>query len=528
MFEVPAFKPWFPRKAQPWVYLFIAACFQLSAARYMGALNGMIGDESLMREDVLMCLYANLAGMACYFPLLFRMKFRFTNKTLLRAAMLGVAVTNLLTAYVSWLPLLWLCCFIEGACKIQGTFECMSNVQLWMTPTRDFRVFFPVLHLFIMGAQQINGWGAAWCEFFGDWRLTHWIICGLMLCLLLFQHVCLRHFRIFPKTPLWGVDWLGMVQWVALVMQLAALLNYGDWLDWYNSPTTWILTGTTCVTLATILRRMQMLPHAFISRKVFKFKHVVPILVLIALCEMLLGTEYMLEEMFCEETLHYTDYMGAWRYWPALLGCWAGCGFAYWWMKMHNFTYIRLAVVGLLALLAYLVQMYFLISPHIAREMFFWPVVCRGFAATVLGIMFMISLHDSMDFLTFFQGLSLFNMLHMVLGSLFGVALYAKLFGWCVADAFARYAPSVNSGSVVRIAQGDGGVASFVEQMVEGNLAVGIKTVYGVAIFGCILVLAGFLLYDAPMRRHTRAMQPWRALGRRFLRPLVRRKVAAV
>ena len=38
----------------------------------------------------LMCMYANLAGMAIYFPLLFRMKFRFTNKTLLTSAALGV------------------------------------------------------------------------------------------------------------------------------------------------------------------------------------------------------------------------------------------------------------------------------------------------------------------------------------------------------------------------------------------------------------------------------------------------------
>ncbi|MCR5394046.1 MAG: hypothetical protein K6E86_01450 [Bacteroidales bacterium] len=514
MFTVPAFQHWFPVKAQPWVYLLLAASFQLSAARYMGALNGMIGDESLMREDILMCLYANLAGMACYFPLLFRMKFRFTNKTLLRASMLGVLVTNLLTAYVSWLPLLWLCCFVEGMCKIQGTFECMSNVQLWITPPRDFRVFFPVLHLFIMGAQQVNGWGSAWCEHFGDWRLTHWVIAGLMAVWLLFQHICLRHTRIFPRTPLWGIDWIGFVQWAALVLQLAALLNYGDWLAWYKSDETWILTGTILITAASILWRMRIEPHAYISLKVFKFRHVVPILMLIALCEALLGTEYMLEEIYCEETLHYTDYMGAWRYGPALLGCWTGCGVAYWWMKMHGYTYVRLAVVGLAALLAYLVMMYFLISPDMAREQFFWPVFCRGFAATVLSIMFLVSLHDSMDFLTFFQGLSLFNMIHMVLGSLSGIALYARMFGWSVADAFGRYTPSVNSHTIGQIVRSEGGMSAFMHQLVEGNLAVGIKSIYGWAIFGCLVALAGFLMYDAPLRRHTRRMLTWRQVGK--------------
>ena len=68
------------------------------------------------------------------------MKFRFTTKTLLTAASLGVIVCNLIAPYTTFLPLLWTLCFIEGICKIQGTFEAMSTIQLWMTPKRDFTV----------------------------------------------------------------------------------------------------------------------------------------------------------------------------------------------------------------------------------------------------------------------------------------------------------------------------------------------------------------------------------------------------
>lgn len=79
-FVMPMFRSFVPRRMQPWIYLFIAVTFQLSGGVYLGALNQMIGSMALMREDILMCMYANLAGMAIYFPLLFRMKFRFTNK----------------------------------------------------------------------------------------------------------------------------------------------------------------------------------------------------------------------------------------------------------------------------------------------------------------------------------------------------------------------------------------------------------------------------------------------------------------
>ena len=148
--SMPMFRPFVPSKLRPWVYVFFAFTFQLSGGMYLGALNQMVGGMALMREDLLMCLYANLAGMAIYFPLLFRMKFRFTNKTLLAASALGVAACNLLAPHISFLPLLWLVCFVEGICKIQGTFECMSNIQLWMTPQRDFTVFFPLLHIVIL------------------------------------------------------------------------------------------------------------------------------------------------------------------------------------------------------------------------------------------------------------------------------------------------------------------------------------------------------------------------------------------
>ncbi len=117
----------------------------------------MMGETSLMREDLLMCLYANLSGMAVYFPLLFRMKFRFTNRTLLCAAAAGVLVCNLLAPHITFLPLLWLVCFVEGMCKIQGTFECMSNIQLWMTPERDFTVFFQALSVFNMLHMVMGG-----------------------------------------------------------------------------------------------------------------------------------------------------------------------------------------------------------------------------------------------------------------------------------------------------------------------------------------------------------------------------------
>ena len=235
-FIMPMFRSFVPRKTQPWIYLFIAVAFQLSGGVYLGALNQMIGSMALMREDLLMCMYANLAGMAIYFPLLFRMKFRFTNKTLLTSAALGVLLCNLTAPYITFLPLLWMICFIEGMCKIQGTFECMSNIQLWMTPTRDFTVFFPWLHVVVLGSIQLSDLITTYLMYHYHWTYMNLFIAGLMLVVLLIQTICVKHFRFMRKFPLFGIDWLGAALWAVLWIEIAFLFNYGDWYDWWNSP----------------------------------------------------------------------------------------------------------------------------------------------------------------------------------------------------------------------------------------------------------------------------------------------------
>ena len=52
-------------------------------------------------------------------------------------------------------------CFLAFVAKIQGTFECMSNIQLWMTPERDFGIFFPILHIILLTAITGSAWLAA-------------------------------------------------------------------------------------------------------------------------------------------------------------------------------------------------------------------------------------------------------------------------------------------------------------------------------------------------------------------------------
>ena len=375
-------------------------------------------------------------------------------------------------------------------------------MQLWITPTRNFRDFFPVLHIFILGAMNISSWLVAYFAFgWDDWRLMHWFIAGLMLLILLFNHTCMHHFRFMPKVPLHGIDWAGYLGWTALLVQIAYLFTYGDWMNWGDSPLCFILIGTSCITFALLLYGMKVKLHPFISRKVFKFKHTLPILIIISLFEVLLSAEHVLEEVLLEEGMHLTDWSGASRYWFAVLGCYTGCFFSWWWMKIRGWGYSRMGLVAAIAAMLYLLQMYFLIYPGICLQQLYLPIFLRGFASAVMAIMLMTLLQYSTDFHTFFQCLSLFNMIHMILGGCLGAALYGELLNHSIADAFTITNPAVHSVALM-----------------------GIRTCYGWGIYAACALILIILTYDMPLRRlKPLRMIPWKQVGRRFAAPFARR-----
>ena len=101
-FAMPMYHDFVPKWIRPWIYVVLAFCFQFSNGMYLGAMNNVVGEWGIMREDVQMCLYATLIGMALYFPVLFRMKFHFSNKSLLMASALVIIVCNLLANSELW------------------------------------------------------------------------------------------------------------------------------------------------------------------------------------------------------------------------------------------------------------------------------------------------------------------------------------------------------------------------------------------------------------------------------------------
>ena len=522
-FSMPMFHDWVPKGIRPWIYLLQAFCFQFSGGVYLGAMNDMIGEYQWMREDVQFLMYCNLAGMAIWFPVLFRTKFRFTNKALLMGSALTIIVCNLLTMHKFPLPLMWVVCFIAGVAKIQGTFENLSNIQLWMTPKRDFGVFFPILHIVLLTAIEGAGFLAAWFAFHMHWRMMHWFVIALMLLVLIVQATLTRPFCPMPKekrVPFTHIDWLSALGWVLFFLCLAYILNYGDWLQWYHSRTITMLTGIDCLLLAFLMLRMKYHPQAYIEYRIVRFRYFRPIILFMALFEVIMSVEHVLENVFYEEVMHYTDLtyetLNQW----SLIGVYAGCFFSLGWLKVQRWSQYQLIGIGMFFICLYCVGFYFLVTPEIGYYQLVPPLISRGFGYSILCIAFMWCLHEVMDFMHFFQALCIFNFFHMFGGGCIGGAILSHGIGYYVGDGFARYNGYINLVSVSggQLAGGISALGTYMNGMIEGLLAQTVKILYGYMIWACLVFIAIFLLWDRPEIRHTvKSMPSWSHFGARIL-----------
>lgn len=210
------------------------------------------------------------------------------------------------------------------------------------------------------------------------------------------------------------------------------------------------VTAAAVLTFGLCLWRMGTVRHPYYEPAMWQYRHLAPVLLLITVVEAILAVEHALEEIYYGEVMRYAETVTVRLDWPALVGILAGCLFSLWWMHVRKLPYIRLIVVGLAALACYLAGFYFTISMDIHISQLYLPVALRGFAYAVLSATFMTCLEEIMTFQHFFQALSVFNMLHMVVGGVMGSALYARGMAWLMPDNIARYGDVLNPVTVTR------------------------------------------------------------------------------
>ncbi|MDE6636622.1 MAG: hypothetical protein K2K32_00140, partial [Muribaculaceae bacterium] len=190
-FDIPDLPNYIPRRLKPWIFIFFVLIVQFSGGLYLAAASDMVGTTALMQEDILMAGYASLIGLAVNFAVMFRIKFRFSNRTQLIVAGCVLIAANLICAHTTSVPVLVATCFVAGWFRMQATLACNSTIQLWLTPVRDMAIFFCYVYILVDSVIQLSGIATIYTAFHMEWEYMHWIMIGLLALMILLVAVLL-------------------------------------------------------------------------------------------------------------------------------------------------------------------------------------------------------------------------------------------------------------------------------------------------------------------------------------------------
>ncbi|WP_320051740.1 hypothetical protein [uncultured Acetobacteroides sp.] len=495
-FSIPEFRGFVPEKARPWILIVFFVIYQFSGGVYMAAVSEMSGSLALMQEDVLMAGYASLVGLALTFTIMLRLKFCFTTKTSLAVTALGLIACNLICLHTSSVPLLVATCFTAGIFRMWGTFACNSAIQLWVTPKRDMAVWFCYIQLCVQGFLQLSGLTTIFVAFFTQWEYMHWLIIGLLLCLLLLTGVFFSNRRIIPKLPLFGIDWMGALLWAATILCAIFVLNYGSYYDWYQSSYIWMGTVFGLGALALNLWRASFIRHPYISNKTWTYRNVWLTFVLYFVLDILTSPSHELEMIYSERILGYDSLNLISLNWMVLLGIVLGVIFTYSFFALRKVTYKTMTLVGFTLVVGYLLMMYFTIDYGLPKEMLIVPLLLRGFGSIIIIITFITALSTT-PFEHFWQSLTIQSFASACCGSLFSSAVITHVFKYTMKKNTMLIGATLDNVNTGASRVSSGWLWGSVQQQA---MMVSMKEIYGLLCmlgFFCILI---FLLKESSLR----------------------------
>ena len=495
------FNAWVPEGIRPWLYLLFAFLFQLSGGVYFALNAQMVGQLGLMREDLQMVAMFGVVGVNMPFPFLFRYKLRFTNRQLLINAATIIIICNLLSMWITSLPLLCAISYIAGFFKLCGTFECFSNIRLWISPRQDFGVFLPTIYIVILGAMPASNWIAqqmvVWS---GSWQTMHWLMCALMLFVILCIYTLTHDWRFMKPLPLVSLDWLGCLLWSAVMLEVIWLFTYGEYYNWWDAA---LWRGVLCclpLTLAITIGRMRHIRHPYIDPKVWPHARLIPILAMFFVAEVMNATPHALQNTLTGGILHWGFTTTSQFYLFEFLGYTLGSAFTVFWHRPLHQKYTRLLTVGFFCLLMYQVLMYFYASPALNIERFFLPTFLRTFGYAIFFSTMTLYLKDLIEFPTFFMALTVSGFIRNGVAESVCSGLYSFGLRRQIADALSR------------------GIHGDYTQI----LLVSVKEMYGIMCLIGTVVLLLMMAYDVqPVRSTMSRMMPLRKIGKLIKQSLI-------
>ena len=235
--------------------------------------------------------------------------------------------------------------------------------------------------------------------------------------------------------------------------------------------------------------------HPYIAPAAWKYKRLIPLLILFAFVEFMGSTPKVLQTAFTGGVLHFGNITTNVLNFVEWTGSIAGCLFCLFWCKVLHQKYTHLLTIGVATMVCYPVMMYFLIDPGLNIEALYLPCFLRSFGNAIFFCMLTVYLEELMPFQHFFMGLTMAGIIRNGPMSAMCSGLYSFGLRYQMADNMSRGLP----------------------YDATNLLMLSIRNLYGITCLIGIAVLIIFLLWDVqPVRSTLKKMPAWNFVGRKM------------
>ena len=423
---LPDFRDWVPDSLRVLLYAVFLVGFQFTNGMYFTAFEQMKGGMALSGGDVSMMGQTVLIGLSFYFPLAFRLKFRFPNKWNLIIAASVQILCNLIFPHLSTMPGRLLVCYVGGFCRLYGTVECFSNLLGVITPTYNYAVFLSVVFFIVLGCINVFDWvQIRIIDTFG-WEMMHTAAIAYLLLIIILALVFMKTLHAVNKMPLYGINWLGMVTWSIFILSLIYVFCYGNQLDWLASPRIRAAIGVALLTLAYGIWAMYHLRHPFIHKEAFGMRNFWKFLGIFLILDILLATQTVLQNTFCSAVMGM-DYLALSDLkWLDFAGQGLGALMCYLALTRWHWHTRRLTAIGIGAVLAYTIIMRFTVSATTPTAALAIPLILCGIGHVTIFIALTVYVQANANFTYYFEMLCLLGFIRTGVGGPVGDALFER------------------------------------------------------------------------------------------------------
>lgn len=523
-FDIPDIPGYVPRRLKPWIFVLFVLIVQFSGGVYLAAATDMVGTTALMQEDILMAGYASLIGMALNFCVMFRLKFRYSNRVSLLACAVVLIAANAICTNTTSVPMLVGTCLVAGWFRMWATFACNSTIQTWITPKRDMAVFFCYVYIIVDGVIQISGISVVYAAFFYQWEYMHWIMTGLLVLMTLMVIILVKPVKGPMQIPLLGIDWIGAFLWAVFMLCFTFVCVYGDFYDWWESNEIVMaaLLGMVCAGIN--IWRASFLHHPYISYQAMLNRNVRRATMVYLVFYTLMATEHVFEHGYASTILGYDETNLISLNWYVLAGIVVGCVFTWLTFATRKCRYKTMTAVAFALATVYLAYFYFTIDYGVEKEMLFIPLFVRGCASVIIAIVFLTSMtpgESKLHFFVFPQALTINGFTGAVMSATFGPAIIGEFLQHVMAKNSALLSSALSDTNSAALHMPIGELYGMVQRQA---LVVSMKEIYGWLLIVSVISLTVILVYYSPLRPSA-IFPKWRTI-RRGIQRLVRKQEA--